>query len=170
MQITDSLVVDAIKIAREHVKNHDELVPMWWVGGANGIDLVATPFEGPDEHGTKDAVARTIKQMAAAKDADFILFISECWTLQGDEEASKEYMANRGRYPNGLADHPKRKECVMVDLQTHDGTKIGMAPILPGRVMGDISWPDDYTRIAGRFANLLPPRGPRRDNNNQQRS
>jgi hypothetical protein len=164
MDITDPVVTNAIEVARKNVRESDEFVPVWFVGGKDGgLNIVATPFVGPDEHATKDAVVVAVKKIAAGCDAEFILFISECWTLAGDKEATEEYMNHRERFPNGLADHPKRREAILVNLHTHDGVRLGMADILPGRVMGEVNWHESDVKMAGRFAKMLPPRSPSRE-------
>lgn len=164
MDTTDPVVLRAIEAARQNVQLHEELVPMWFIGSKDNFDMVATPFTGPDEQQTKNTVVLKIKQMAAERDADFLLFISEAWSLK-DAEAIADYTKNPHKYPNGVVDHPARVEVVVVTLETHENNYVGMARILPGRVMATVEWGDGSHRgYGGRFDNMLPPRGPVREN------
>lgn len=158
-------IVAAVQTAIQAFAEQDELVPMWFLGKeGEKLDIVATPFKDERE---KDMAAAAIKRMVAARDADFVFFVSECWTLF-DQEAAQDYVKNRHKYPGGIVTHPKRQECVLFDLQTRSGYYMGSAPVLAERKLGEIEWRSSNDRRGGRFGNMLPPRGPTRaDNNNR---
>jgi hypothetical protein len=149
MKTTDEMILKVIEGAKSNLKNSTELMPTFFVGAGEKISIVGAPFSTERE---KDVIADGIRAMAEELQADFVVFLSETWTLSPED--GKDFMENRHKY-RSVSEHPRKKEAVTLMLETRFEVKMGMAEILPGREMGEIKWitPDSAT---GRFTNLLP--------------
>lgn len=140
---------NVIEGTRHNLKVSEELLPTFFIGNAQGFHIVGTSFEGD---GSKDLAATLVRNMAKKLDASSIVFVSEVWTLP--PEYAQDYMDNIDKY-NGVKSHPKAVEKVFFQAETHETIHTGMADILPGRELGEITWmqPD---KTEGRFSGLLP--------------
>lgn len=144
----DSVISGLIESTKANLKNGPELLPCFFVGYNGGLQVIGAPF-GDDAQ--KDAVASFIK--TKAKDADFILFVAESWTIK-DQAAAKEYLKNRSDYGHDMSSHPKAVEVVMFQLETRTRCWHAVADILQDRTLGEVKWVQP-TKMEGRFSNLM---------------
>ncbi|MFA7278722.1 MAG: hypothetical protein WC100_01345 [Sterolibacterium sp.] len=149
MNPQDPQITAAVDVARKNLKGSQELCPVFILGKGDERQLIGTPF-GSDEQ--KDMVAMLIKIRAQEMGADFVLFVSEAYTIR-DQEAAKEFMDNRDMYPS-VSTHPKAVEVVMFMLETQTKSWSGIADIEPGRVLGELEWML-CKDAQGRFTNFL---------------
>lgn len=148
------MVKKVIEMAAVNLKQEELLLPTFFVGKEDGIAIVGAPW-GNDSR-EKDHAAEEVKRIAKEMKAEFILFVSESWTIR-DQEAAREFQNDRRKYPS-VKDHPKAVEVVMFTLETQTGARVGLAEILPGRVMGEVIWQPKEMHMEGRFSNLLGPK------------
>lgn len=144
------LVLKTIETARQNLKQFPELLPTFFVGNQEEVQIVGTPFSNNERD--KDTAAEVVKQMAAKMGADFILFVAESYILT-DPEATKEWMDGKSKYKY-IKDHPLAKEVVIFQLETSTTQQLGVADILKDREMGDVKW-NKGDDAKGRFSNLL---------------
>jgi hypothetical protein len=85
-------------------------------------------------------------------EADYVVFVAESWTIKPED--TDEFMKNREKYRQ-VSDFPRCLECVLFTIETTTTLKMGMAPILEGRVMGDVEWKQADT-VETRFQFLGP--------------
>lgn len=151
MRPDSEMIQKTIQMIREDLPTMDQVPPVFFVGNATDICVVvADSFNGDAE---KDQVAQQVGLLAKKMKADFILFVSESYVLR-DPVAAQEYLDNREKYEYSVSKHPKAEEVVMFMLETGTSHTTGLAPVLAGRVMGDVEW-TSMPGTSGRFANLL---------------
>lgn len=141
-----------VGMARQFLETDGSLAPAAFIGGIRGVGVVQLDMSTVE---AKDASASFIRQFAAKQDADFVVLVLETWRLP--ESATKDFMANRSKYPT-VSSHPDKEECVMVSVETHAGTKMGMAKITRegGKpTFGEIEWQPPSVENRGRFTNFL---------------
>lgn len=150
MQFENPVINGAIQSAMKLVAETDNLMPMFFVGNNDETNVVATPFRNDDE---KNQAAAAVRHFAAKMNANFILFISEAWTLK-THEASEDYMANREKYKYDMGNHPDAVEIAMFQVETEATMWMGSCEIGKDRTLGELKWVKCET-MKGRFANLL---------------
>lgn len=149
------LIAVVIEGAKANVAENDELLAVAFLFNSQTKEstVVGSQFDGAD---TKDGFAFAVKKIAKAFGANLSVLISESWTLDSDD--AMEYQKNQHKYPNGLRDHPKRKEIVSFFVENLHGHWIGKAEILRGekkRRMSDVLLMPANS-LAGRFTGFLP--------------
>jgi len=148
-KLLDDLKIEVIERAKADLKAKDGILPKFFVFKHGQLAIIGAPFSNETE---KDAVAEVVRDVA--QDADFVIFVSEVWSLS-DAEGSKDFMENRSKYPGGVQDHPKAVEKVMIHVETaNGGVEMGTATILADREMADVEWTkmDNYK---GRFSSFI---------------
>lgn len=152
--MTNEMLNQLIESAKKNLKAHKELLPTFFVGNDEEINIVGATFE-TDVH--KDAVASMIRKLVREMKATFVLFIAESWTLA--QEDTPDFMANRKKYPH-VSDHPKAYDIVVFQLETKTGHRMGTAKITKDRGLEEIEWRDcEVGTMGGRFAHFLGPKG-----------
>jgi hypothetical protein len=114
---------------------------------------VAAHFDSPE---AKDNFEAMVQACARKMEANFCVMISEAWTLA--QEDVEEFMANRHLYPNGICDHPGKKEIVNFMVESHKGKWSGRAEILRGADscrMTEVNF-QLLDKAEGRFTHFLP--------------
>lgn len=116
-----------------------------------------------ENEGERIALAAKILGEAEALDADAALLISEVWTPP-DGLTPDEVRAMYDKY-EAVSNMPGRREMLMVNLHTHDGVVMGLAPITGkglDRRCGDFEMAKDPRPASERngeiFGNLLHSR------------
>lgn len=138
-----------------------DMMPMWYVGNhgqgeeKGAMHIFATPFDGPAPDFGKNRVVGLIRRHVAELNADFVVFISEAWSLPS--EYAKEFAENRDKYPQGLATHPKRFDVVNIVVETPSERYWAGCPIKKsgdGRRYIDAPQYVDGKGVKGRFSNF----------------
>lgn len=145
----NKIIKNAVDTARQLVSEHDQLMPIFFVGSSNDLKIIGADFES-EEH--KDMAAEGIRKLASLMNAEYILFISEAYALT-DQESAKEFYSGDSAYES-LAEHPKAIEVLMCQLETKEEHFAACAEIKEGRVLGEIKWQRQDV-VHGRFAGLL---------------
>jgi hypothetical protein len=147
MKTDSEMVQKVVEQAKANLKT-SELLPTFFVGNTDKMVMIGAQWE---DEGDKDMVAYRVKRIAHEIGADYVIFVSESWTIKPED--APEFMANRDKY-RSVSDFPKCFEVVMFSIETPTSMRMGMAPILEGREMGEIKWhqPD---QSEGRFSNFL---------------
>lgn len=132
-----------------------ELQPMAFIGNKAHVGILPMRFTTPE---TKDIYAEAIRALVKKTDADFVVFVAESWTLaidgQSPGEAEKTYR-DWQKSGKSLADHPRRREVVMVTYEDRYGaTRLGMLTVRPDRTLAPIEWSEADTN-AGRFSGFF---------------
>ncbi|WP_019025428.1 MULTISPECIES: hypothetical protein [unclassified Thioalkalivibrio] len=165
------LVESLIAHAREISESGKELMTIAVVGrlDPNEVRLLSVDQSDPDR---RDRSLAEIRATAATLDADFVLLISESWTLEGKHaERAQEIIEEYGSIGNS----PYKKEVATFSLETHDGNWLGVAPLVPkGYSKRKKTFRDPKftyappakggkTELVGALTGLLPPRNPSAD-------
>ena len=122
-----SNIIDLVVMEfRERMASGDEPAPHYYV-----LNYTTKWYKGgPTDMGSKSerpALAKKILDLSEALDADAAMLISEVWaTPEGVSE--DEARAMHEKY-GGASKMPGRREMLMINLQTHDGVFMGLAPI-----------------------------------------
>lgn len=152
MDTNNPMVQKVIETAKDNLKQHDMLLPTFFVGNDEHMAVVGAPFD--ENVSSKDIAAAAVRRIAKEAEATFVLFVCESYTLPTQEDA-KDFMANRDKYPEVKA-HPNAVEVVLFQLETDTTVHMGMGRILDGREMGPVEWKSfPKENFDGRFANFL---------------
>lgn len=152
MDQNSDVVKGIISTARENIKS-GSLLPTFFVGKETPnekpeIAIVGAPFESDEE---KDMSAIVVKQIAKQLDANFIIFLSECWILKVENTTE-----NLNLKPS-LS--PNREEVITISIETPEGQYVGMAPVIRNGdevSFTEFDWKHSLEKSKGRFTNLLP--------------
>lgn len=150
-------VRDNADFAAKVFKDRGELTPMWIAQTKTGEILpICAPMTD------KDVLVKAIKKLFKDRDVVRYVFMVEAWTLaahDGDKDRKMRDYAAR----HSLADHPGRRECIMVSGEDAHNQIVGMMFILrPEHGKPTVS-PFNMTittkqggHVEGRMAGLLP--------------
>ena len=135
----------------ENINDEGGLMPVAFVGSTETkqVGIVAMAFQNVEE---KDACSEVIKEIAQKFQADYVVFVSESWTVPS--EHIEEFTNNRDKYPE-VASFPKKSEVVMIMVDTKTSNWIGMCEIYKGRKLGKPKFMKSHS-AEGRFSNFLP--------------
>lgn len=133
-----------------------------WVPGIflvfSGDRVTPIPCSHDSEY-EKNRVAKLLVDYAARPDVDAIGQIGEVWVIEHDTASSMAAANSRAMREPSAADHPDRKELVMVSLSLRDGdTLASYAEILREPEENPRLAPWGETRhedCVGRFANYF---------------
>ncbi len=147
----------AVDAARQTLQEGLQHQPMGLVGNLGKKALIPVMMNFPDTQ-AKDAASEQLKVIANLIDADFLIFISECWSLEeADLTNYKKIIEEYGSFEA----FPNRVDTMMFSLETNYGNWIGMTPIKKvgnsekKRTFDDPSfWKSPH--IEGRFTHILP--------------
>lgn len=122
-----SEMIDMVVMSfREQMALGKEPAPHWYV-----LNYTTKVYKGGSANmGDKDerqALATQILDAAETLDADAAMLISEVWAAP-DGLTPDEMIAMHNKY-GGASNMPGRREMLMVNLHTHDGMSMGLAPI-----------------------------------------
>lgn len=134
---------------------------------SDGMELESIAFLGkfgvgfipvPMDMGQKDASAAWIKEICRQTRPDFVMMISEAWSLS--KETSEEEFARIAKSRESIVNHPNRQDIVMLTLETQEGFWLSQTPV---RLLSDKKREFDdpeflfATLLEGRFTQFLPP-------------
>jgi len=146
----DRIVATTIAVGGKIIGQGNEHVPMLQVHKDDGSEpmIIAIPWFGPE---ARDITAHFQKMAAAEPTVAGAVLISESWIVSGDKaEVDKVDMTK------SIADHPDRKECMIVNALRGDMQLLALIPIeRPANTLGkpeiiDPNAPGQY--LVGRFA------------------
>jgi hypothetical protein len=147
-----ALTDNFVSTARDLLQNEGRLAAIAFIGRGN--DITSIPME---VHGSKDQAAAHIHKVAATLEADFIFTIIEAWML--GKAHARHYDNIMERY-GSIGGSPYGIECVMFQLETHEGTWSGTAPQKPlglskkKKTFGEVKF-EMFDGVGGRFSGLL---------------
>lgn len=152
-------MIDAVsRFAETEFARTREIVPMFHAITATG----QTVIEPWPVYLGKDAAAALMRQFFAAADVVRYVYVNEAWTLDivGLPEAEQ-----RRIIATGCADHPQRKEVVMISGEDRDcGQMLANRPIVRPSIGAPYLGPltlDQFPQSEGRMVGMLPVRGTR---------
>ncbi len=148
----DKMIQGIVETCRTTLSTSDQMMPVFFVGNSDKMDIIAAA-DGFGSNMEKDIISLFVRKHIKENNATFVLFISEAWTLSSTDDAKLERQVEK--YPN-LGDHPDSKEVVMFQLESADSKWTGTADILPGRILGEISWTQPHNG-SGRFQGFFNP-------------
>lgn len=147
----DPLLQKIVEGARTNLKNSEILLPTFFIGGENGVEIIGADFR---DDKMKDQVAQTVRRIAMETRAEFVVFVSEAWSIPPED--AEGYMKAPLRR---IMDHPRAFEIVSFNIETRNGDLSGIAKILPNREMGPVEWTEiPVGNMSGRFSGFLGPR------------
>ena len=106
----------------------------------------------------KEIAAHAVRQIAAMENADFVLMISEAWSLRTDKLAKIDEIY---RKYGGIGNSPYKEDVCSFILQTDEGVWAAQPQIKPKgiskkkRTFGEVQF-IKADRMDGQFADLLP--------------
>jgi hypothetical protein len=145
--------IDAIvSTARGFLSEGNELQAMAFLGKfGKGF------FPAPMNMSNKDAAARFVTALCKAVEADYVIMISEAWSMSAD--CTHEELQRLAKTQESISNHPDRIEVVMIKLETHYGLWLCQSQIklLGGKKRGfdDVQF-IKADKVEGRFASFLP--------------
>jgi hypothetical protein len=159
MRDPKELITTVHKMAKKNLESDGHLRAMAFLDAPGGL-VICDINEMMRDEKSKDQISYALKKAATSKAAKAILFMSESWVLKGDQKVVDEYMNNRHKYPNGIADHPNRAEMVMFNYEGADGRReSAVAAILRGTddkpYLTDLKFSDEPMKGHGRFVNFF---------------
>lgn len=141
----------------ENLKSAKELLPVFYVGKIDGnLAIVGTPFHGNTEEEAivaKDMAAKAVELIAKQEGAEFIIFVTEAWSVKPEDQDDffKGRKEGRWRY---ISEYPKKIEVVFVQVETETKMFSGGTEISKDRkLVREIKMSESNNE--GRFANLL---------------
>lgn len=148
-----TMVENAYKVAKKNYETDKRLLPVFHIGNISDFKstMVGAIFENERE---KDVIAQMVKKIAFDMSADFIIFISESWSIR--QEDTKEFMDNRDKYPS-VESFPKRISIIAFMVESHYGCYIATA-MIEGEAVGELKFSPAPAEMRGRFTHLLPPK------------
>jgi len=116
------LIKEVIKTESESFKKDGNLLPKFFLSNSRReeMNVVAASFSNQEE---KELFAKAIRGMIKHLEADGVFSALESWTLP--KEVSKEFMANRDKYPT-VADHPAAFSVITFSYENHYGNWLGI--------------------------------------------
>jgi hypothetical protein len=158
----DKFIQKMLPNIREGANSKMGVMPVAFVGSTETgkMGVVRLDFSGntfAEVAKAKDACGNAIRRIAQATEADFVIFVSESWTVP--QEHVKEFMDNRDKYPS-VESFPHRAEMVMISVETGTTTWLGkcsLSGVQGDRIVGE---PEFFKadRYEGRFAQFLGPK------------
>jgi hypothetical protein len=154
-----AVITPLIDKARGFLEQGDQLYPVAFVGNFTTQAIYPVLMNTDDPLG-KESTSRAIRGLADQCEADFVLVISESWTLRQDKMPKmKQIIAEYG----SIGASPYRIDSVSITLETLHGLWVSSLPIKPRGVSKKkrtFGSPDFqlFTEVEGLFAHLLPKR------------
>ncbi len=147
---SDPLIKELISAANQNLEIDGELLPMFFVHGKDG-QTYCLGLQIID--GQKEQIASKMRHFAMEKDADWVMFMTECYMKKYDK---KDDMSKEDGKP--VRDREGRTEGVMFSLETlSDGCFTAMTSIKEWaghKVMEPVKF--EQSSYGGIFSNLLP--------------
>lgn len=153
------LLKGVIETARANLEYSGSLLPVFFIGNEKTLNVVGAVFCNDRE---KDAASDAIRRMSKEIDADFVVFVTESWTIA--PEHSEEFMLGirNGKYKR-VSDHPKRQEIVSFIIETRLSDCVGIAKIETrsdgSKTFGEVEMKEGEN--SGRFTHFLGPKAVR---------
>jgi hypothetical protein len=104
----------------------------------------------------KDAVAKTMKDLAIKTQPLALVFISEAWMVQRTVDAADADQLMKGKI--AVSEQPDKTECLMIVQETFTSSKGKMIPIVRG--VNGVTFGTEvshFDKMEGRFTHLLTP-------------
>jgi hypothetical protein len=145
--------------SRQNLRDSGSLLPVFFLGTGDNFSIVGTPFT---DDRSKDQALRAVKEIANTQKADYLVFISECWSVASDR--GKEFLEGQaaGKW-RSVSDCPFKKEIVSVMIENRDGSadRMGCADVITGpdgkKTFGEIKY-FEGAQSSGRFTRILGPK------------
>ncbi len=144
--------LDAIVSRAQEILSEGKELHAFAFLGKFGCRFVAVPMN----MSSKDLAAKFITLLCRDTEPDYVIMISEAWTLS--MECTGTELERLAKTRESIANHPNRIDVVMITLETKEGNWIAQAPIksLDGKRRMDDPEFLVFTGIEGRFASFLP--------------
>lgn len=160
MREPKAFIKNIYEMAKKNIERDGMLRGMIFADGPGGV-IIADVHELMCTQESKDQIEQIVLKFITAG-STAILMMTEAWMID-DQDAAKDYMANRNKYPNGLSDHPLRKEYVHFNYESAEGPIWSMAPILrtgENAYLGNLNIMEKkFDEMSGRFANFFAKAG-----------
>lgn len=160
---------DAFALAETNLQRDGGFIPFAIIGSGDTMHVLPAVVEFSEEG--KEYFAMMVRTMAVHHHADFIIYVSEAWTISSENLTPEEnkLVDEIQREGRSLKEHPKCLEMVMASIETHEMMQISQREIIRSandwiELMESVSVAcyekneNDATTAVGRFSNLLPPR------------
>lgn len=136
--------------AKMNVKLNAELLPVFFIvnDSTKTLEIVGAHMENER---AKDMTAKAVGELAKAIEADFIVFVTEAYVVEGLGAADVDAVYKKY---GSLRNHPDAKERVVFTIETKTRQHTGFADILKNRELGEVKWLEPEL-VEGRFSNLL---------------
>ncbi len=142
-----------IEGVRANLQEHPDLTPMFFVHTKSG-ENVACVLDIQD--GAKEALADFMRKFALEHDAEWTLFLTECWMKKYSPENEAEELKDT----RPIRDREGREEAVLFSLETYeDGCYTAICPLkykADKKVILDVTFEKTAADQRGTFTNLLP--------------
>ena len=149
-------VKELIDNARKNLEKDGELLPVFFVVAEDTVNVVVAPFGNNDE---KHAAAQGVRMLSDKLKAEWVLYISEAWTVKYDKDDPNYKDADKV----APSQHPKKVEAVIASLQIRgDKTYFGMVETMlysdGHKSFGEINLESHEDDGTGTFSDLLNER------------
>lgn len=162
-ELVRAFVETIVEQARDNMEKHGGLSPIAFCSKYDCEQInVVKDLATVD----KDKGAAMIRYVAKKTDADFVLYVDECWLFTAQAETMKDARAIRDQYGGQVKDIPGRVDAVMFMLDTREGlfsaneirqdaSKFGLK-----YTFGNVDF-EMMDASEGRFTSFLSPQGPK---------
>jgi|SRR5579872_3218009 len=145
----EQIANSAIEVARKHIADGEENLPMWFVPGEGRMNVICTPFGDVSEKQNAEAFVRSKLEEWGS---DWYVFLSEAWAV------SRPVGSNPSNVIPSEADD--RIEVLMIHGVHRDGTRFHWSyKIIRSGEKPTLSEREDHSKgeHLGRFVDLFGP-------------
>ena len=141
-------------VIEEMFATQGQIITISHYKGDSGEGFLTSEMHDANE---KEATAIAVRQILADENAVWVIVITEAWVVRGSKEEIGDI-----DHRKGLAEHPKREELVMYQLEDED-LMMGVSAVQeivrpPDRPphLGELKWLEPSMFTEGRLVGLLP--------------
>lgn len=149
-----NIINPIIDAARNFLEQGEDLRPIAFFGCFDSAMIVPIPINSSSEE-SKDASAEIMRLAALQIEADFVLVITEAWTMKASSKEEVEAVIDKY---GSIGESPFAIEVVSFSLETVYGTWMAQEKIEAKGEARTIGIPDfhHFDEASGRFTHLLP--------------
>lgn len=155
----EAILEHLTNLATKMFEDTGEVMPIFILENKDGWLLpIITPFEGD---GSKETVAKLVKEKSTNIDAQHIGFMCEAWVIEAKEgrlsEDELDGLKNGSLTPS---EHPDRREVVHIVVESKDGSFVGgqfyiLRPEVGKPRLSPFKKMPDGGKFTGRFSHLF---------------
>lgn len=152
------LLEPLIAAARKNINEHEDFVPVAFVGRTDMKTGIQVPTHLSDNPSARGMFVRMI---AESMNADFAIVFEETWIAEQRGATREEVIAERQKYES-VADMPGAISALMMILETPNGCWFARPQIKGEGVGRTLESPVEFViagGFEGKFAGLLPRKG-----------